>query len=143
LESPVLIFESKDVEIVVQVCGKVLNFTVLTLLQRSSIPPLSDVLAEIRAQCVQYTSLVLQGVLSEEELPHSSPLLGPVLMVNQSSPRGFLPELVARTHANHELFNKVGNFDLLLSLRILYYQYFNMVYILDCKYVVTSVTYDK
>jgi len=90
------------------VFGKVLNFTIVTLLQRSSIPPLSDVLAEIRAQCVQYASLVLQGLLSEEDLPHTSPLLGPVLMLNQSLPRGFLPELVARTHANHELFNKVG-----------------------------------
>jgi len=88
--------------------GKVLIFTVVTLLQRSSIPPLSDVLAEIRAQCVQYASLVLQGLLSEEDLPHTSPLLGPVLTLNQSLPRGFLPELVARTHANHELFNKVG-----------------------------------
>ncbi|PNF25093.1 hypothetical protein B7P43_G02009 [Cryptotermes secundus] len=73
--------------------------------KRSSIPPLSDVLAEIRAQCVQYASLSLQGVLIDEELPRTSPLLGPVL--NQSLPRGFLPELVARTHANHELFNKV------------------------------------
>lgn len=82
----------------------------VTLLQRSSIPPLSGVLAEIRAQCVQYASLVLQGALSEEDLPRTSPLLGHVLMLNQSLPRGFLPELVARTHANHELFNKVGNF---------------------------------
>jgi hypothetical protein len=88
-------------------CGTVLNLIVVALLQRSSIPPLSDVLAEIRAQCVQYASLTLQGVVCEVELPRSSPLLGPVL--NQSFPRGFLPELVARTHANHELFNKVGN----------------------------------
>jgi ubiquitin conjugation factor E4 B len=87
---------------------EVLNFTVVALLQRSSIPPLSDVLAEIRAQCVQYAALVLQGLLSEEDFPRVSPLLGPVLMLNQSLPRGFLPELVARTHANHELFNKVG-----------------------------------
>ncbi|KAJ9575045.1 hypothetical protein L9F63_007780, partial [Diploptera punctata] len=73
--------------------------------KRSSIPPLSDVLAEIRAQCVQYASLALQGVLSEEELPRTSPLLSPVL--SQSLPRGFLPELVARTHTNQELFAKV------------------------------------
>jgi ubiquitin conjugation factor E4 B len=107
------------------VCGAALNFTIIALLQRSSIPPLSDVLAEIRAQCVQYASLTLQGVLSEEELPRTSPLLGPVL--NQSLPRGFLPELVARTHATHELFSKVGNVHTLVESKyiILCYQYFS------------------
>lgn len=112
----------------VQKCGKVLNFTIVTLLQRSSIPPLSDVLAEIRAQCVQYASLVLQGTLSEEELPRTSPLLGHVLMLNQSLPRGFLPELVARTHANHELFNKVGNLRYVVEFKNQYYQYFSIFY---------------
>lgn len=92
-----------------------LSYTIVALLQRSSIPPLSDVLAEIRAQCVQFAAVVLQGLLSEEDLPHTSPLLGPVLLLNQSLPRGFLPELVARTHANHELFNKVGKHFLHLS----------------------------
>lgn len=105
-----------------------LSFTIIALLQRSSIPPLSDVLAEIRAQCVQYASLSLQGVLIDEELPRTSPLLGPVL--NQSLPRGFLPELVARTHANHELFNKVGNVHMLIESKyiILYYEYFSKFY---------------
>ncbi|XP_066992504.2 ubiquitin conjugation factor E4 B isoform X2 [Anabrus simplex] len=73
--------------------------------KRSSIPPLSDVLSDIRAQCVQFASLTLQAVLSEEEPPRASPLLSPVL--SQSLPRGFLPELVARTHLHQDTFSKV------------------------------------
>jgi hypothetical protein len=113
-----------------EMCDRTLNFTVIALFQRSSIPPLSDVLAEIRAQCVQYASLSLQGVLCEEELPRTSPLLSPVL--NQSLPRGFLPELVSRTHANHELFNKVGNIHMSTEFKyiILCYQYFSKFYTL-------------
>jgi hypothetical protein len=103
-----------------------MNFAIVTWLQRCSIPPLSDVLAEIRAQCVQYASLVLQGAVIEEELPRTSPLLGPVLMLNQSLPRGFLPELVARTHTNHELFNKVGNLHYVVDCKNLYYRYFSI-----------------
>ncbi|GLG94106.1 Ubiquitin conjugation factor E4 B [Gryllus bimaculatus] len=74
--------------------------------KRCSIPPLSEVLADIRAQCVQYAALVLQASLSEEDAPRVSPLLAPVL--NQSLPRGFLPELVARTFSSSlESFSRV------------------------------------
>ena len=78
--------------------------------KKSSTPPLSDVLAVLRAQCVQYSTLVLQGLVG---IPQSSathhlsmiPLLYPVL--SQSLPRGYLHELVARTHTNPGLFNKI------------------------------------
>uniref|UniRef100_A0A1B6DV73 Ubiquitin conjugation factor E4 B n=1 Tax=Clastoptera arizonana TaxID=38151 RepID=A0A1B6DV73_9HEMI len=78
--------------------------------RRSSIPPLNIVLSELRAQCVQYTSLILQGVLfddvTNERLgPLTSPLLQPVL--SQSLPRGFIPELLTRTQANPEILHKV------------------------------------
>ncbi|XP_054268263.1 ubiquitin conjugation factor E4 B [Macrosteles quadrilineatus] len=79
--------------------------------KRSSMPPLKEVLAEIRAQCVQHTSLMLQDVLMEEVDftgrlgPLSSPLLQQV--INQTLPRGFLPELLARTHTNPDTLNKV------------------------------------
>ncbi|XP_075218617.1 ubiquitination factor E4B [Lycorma delicatula] len=79
--------------------------------KRSSCSPLRDVLAEVRAQCVQYTSLMLQDVLLEEVDftgrlgPLSSPLLQPLL--SQSLPRGFLPELIFRTQANLDTLNKV------------------------------------
>lgn len=81
------------------------------VLQRSSTQPLKEVLAEVRAQCVQHTSLMLQDILMEEVDftgrlgPLSSPLLQPVLQ--QSLPRGFLLELLARTHSNPDTINKV------------------------------------
>ncbi|XP_015113341.1 ubiquitin conjugation factor E4 B [Diachasma alloeum] len=76
--------------------------------KRSSVPPISELLACLRAQCVQYSSLVLQGVLDAPGLQAfsgSSPLLIPVL--SQTLPRGFLHELVARTHSNPQTFNKI------------------------------------
>ena len=77
--------------------------------KRSSIPPLSEVLAILRAQCIQHTNLVLQGLIGlgpNSTLPmNSSPLLYPLL--SQKLPRGFLHELVARTHTNAQTFNKI------------------------------------
>lgn len=74
---------------------------------RSSIPPLSDVLTEVRAQLVQYATLVVQGrvIAGLEEGYGKSPLLAPI--VHQTVPRGFLTELVTRTYTNEELFSKV------------------------------------
>ncbi|KAG7198729.1 hypothetical protein KM043_001720 [Ampulex compressa] len=77
--------------------------------KRSSVPPLSDVLAVLRAQCVQYSSLVLQGLVGISETSstnvYATPLLYPVL--SQSLPRGFLHELVVRTHSNPTVFGKI------------------------------------
>nr|CAD7398435.1 unnamed protein product [Timema poppensis] len=77
---------------------------------RSSIPPLSDILSDIRAQCVQFSALILQGVMFDDQPPHETPLLGLLLNTQQQQlPRGFLPELVARTYANNDAFHKVGD----------------------------------
>lgn len=78
--------------------------------KKSSTPPLSDILAILRAQCVQYSSLVLQGLagISQSSTTYPlamTPLLYPVL--SQSLPRGYLHELVARTHTNSAVFNKI------------------------------------
>ncbi|BES87556.1 factor E4 [Nesidiocoris tenuis] len=79
--------------------------------KKSSVKPMSTLLSEIRAQCVQYTSLMLQDILLEDvdftgpTGSLSSPLLQPVLC--QSLPRGFLIELLSRVHANPEALNKV------------------------------------
>ncbi|KAF7278364.1 hypothetical protein GWI33_008496 [Rhynchophorus ferrugineus] len=75
--------------------------------KKSSIPPLSDVLTEVRAQLIQYATLVVQGrvVPGLEEGYGKSPLLAPI--VHQTVPRGFLTELVTRTYANEKLFDKV------------------------------------
>ena len=65
----------------------------------------------LRAQCVQHASLVIQGILPlgcDESIalpPFYSPLLQFIL--NQSLPRGFLHELVVRTHSNQEAFGRV------------------------------------
>lgn len=76
--------------------------------KRSSIPPLSDVLADLRAQLVHYAALVLQGMIVEPDVKTSretSTLLAP--LINQTLPRGFVSELVARTHANAHVFSKI------------------------------------
>jgi ubiquitin conjugation factor E4 B len=76
--------------------------------KRSSIPPLSDALTEVRAQLVHFTTLLLKGyIIPNEELYKfgRSPLLTPILQ--QTLPRGFLTELVTRTHTNDKLFSSV------------------------------------
>ncbi|KAJ8923221.1 hypothetical protein NQ315_001776, partial [Exocentrus adspersus] len=73
--------------------------------KRSSIPPLSDVLTELRAQIIQYTTLLVQGYIVPSDGSGKSPLLSPILQ--QSLPRGFLTELVTRTHTNDKLFSSV------------------------------------
>ncbi|KAJ8943288.1 hypothetical protein NQ318_017306 [Aromia moschata] len=73
--------------------------------KKSSIPPLSDVLTELRAQIIHYTTLVVQGYIVPNDDASKSPLLAP--MLQQTMPRGFLTELVTRTHANEALFSSV------------------------------------
>ncbi|XP_074108795.1 ubiquitination factor E4B [Cotesia typhae] len=80
--------------------------------KRSSVPPISEVLISLRAQCVQFASLVLQEIIGVPDDAISngsslspSPLLYPVL--SQTLPRGFLHELVTRTHTNPQAFNKI------------------------------------
>lgn len=73
--------------------------------KKSSIPPLSDVLADLRCRLVHYSALVLQGIIVEIDPKEPSPLLAPLMA--QSLPRGFVSELVARTHANTPVFNKI------------------------------------
>ncbi|KAL0120658.1 hypothetical protein PUN28_008383 [Cardiocondyla obscurior] len=79
--------------------------------KRSSVPPLSDVLTILKTQCVQYSSLVLQGLVGicqTSVIPMCTTyLLYPIL--SQSLPRGYLHELVARTHTNPSTFMKIFN----------------------------------
>ncbi|XP_060521992.1 ubiquitin conjugation factor E4 B [Cylas formicarius] len=74
--------------------------------KRSSVPPLSDVLTEIRAQLIQYTVITVEGPFASLEYPIAkSPLLGPILQ--QVVPRGFLTELVTRTYSDEKMFDQV------------------------------------
>ncbi|XP_058788728.1 ubiquitin conjugation factor E4 B [Phymastichus coffea] len=80
--------------------------------KRCSVAPLSDVLATLRAQCVQFASLLLQGRLPSLQADAScnaaggnSPLLSFVLA--QTLPRGFLHELVVRTQGYPEAMERI------------------------------------
>lgn len=73
--------------------------------KKSSVPPMSDVLTELRAQIIQHTTLLAAGCIIPSEHRLESPLLHPVLQ--QSIPRGFLTELITRTHTNDKLFSNV------------------------------------
>ncbi|KAL3273001.1 hypothetical protein HHI36_014457 [Cryptolaemus montrouzieri] len=77
--------------------------------KRSSMPPLDGVLAELRAQLVQYTSLVIQGYIIPSEdfsgLGEKSPLFKS--LVQQNLPRGFLMELVSRTQTDEQTISGV------------------------------------
>lgn len=77
--------------------------------KKSSVPPLSDLLSDLRSQIILYTALILQGVIIPVETftvkQASSPLLGPLMQ--QSIPRGFISELVVRTNTMPKLFAKI------------------------------------
>lgn len=73
--------------------------------KRSSIPPLSDLLTDLRAQTVHYATLVLQGYIYPSGISSVSHLVSPVLQ--QTLPRGFVSELVTRTHTNPSIFAKI------------------------------------
>jgi len=69
--------------------------------KRSSTPPLSEALADIRRQCAQTVCLVLQGTFTNPPLEHRESLLLPYLMA-ANFPRGFLQDLVNFTLSEPE-----------------------------------------
>lgn len=78
--------------------------------KRSSVPPLSDVLSDLRAQIIVYTSLILQGYIVPIDLSNRmclSPLLAHLLQ--QTVPRGFVNELVIRTYNHDDRFKTIFN----------------------------------
>ena len=48
----------------------------LLLFQKSSVPPLSDVIAASRAQAIQYASLVIQGCFEKEQVRIKTLIIG-------------------------------------------------------------------
>lgn len=75
--------------------------------KRSSIPPLSDVLTELRAQIIHHTTLIVQGFVIEASVNDNSKSHIFNSILQQSIPRGFLTELVTRTHTNERVFSNV------------------------------------
>ena len=76
--------------------------------RKSSIPPLSDLLIDLRAQIVQHTSLLLRGVILPEifESMREISLLLQTLL-DQTLPRGFLSELVTRSCEDWDVFVEI------------------------------------
>lgn len=73
--------------------------------KRSSIPPMSDALAEARSQCVLHTALVLKGAFSTNRSSCLSELL-PFLLCH-NLPRVFLPEMVQKLGPDRQAFSEV------------------------------------
>lgn len=77
--------------------------------KKSSIPPLSDLLTELRLQIIQHTTLILQGyIIASGNLgsKHEHSLLFGSFM-QQTLPRGFISELVVRTQGHQLLFSNI------------------------------------
>lgn len=75
--------------------------------KRSSVPPLSDLLSELRAQIIHYTTLIVQGYIFDAAPNDDSKFHIFRMILQQSIPRGFLTELVTRTHTNEKVFSNV------------------------------------
>lgn len=72
--------------------------------KKSSEPPLSDILQNLRTVIVNHIALVVRGALDLQRCPKSS-LLPYVLSGN--TPTGLIPELVTATYEDTELFELV------------------------------------
>lgn len=78
--------------------------------KRSSKPPYSVLLSELRAQMTRNISWIIRDYIIVSPIVgkiHNSLLLKPLLQ--QSLPRGFLSELVSRTYQNQDLFKSIFN----------------------------------
>uniref|UniRef100_T1ISF9 Ubiquitin conjugation factor E4 B n=1 Tax=Strigamia maritima TaxID=126957 RepID=T1ISF9_STRMM len=74
--------------------------------KKTSKPPLSEILTDIRSQCVQHSILVIQGLFTSLRPPAKPSILMPYLF-GQSMPRGFLHELVYFSSQNDECLKSV------------------------------------
>ncbi|KAB0793378.1 hypothetical protein PPYR_12998 [Photinus pyralis] len=73
--------------------------------KKSSVPPFSELLADLRSQIVHHTALILQGHIIPVEKQAKSSLLDPLL--KQTLPRGFISELVLRTYTTSNTFSRI------------------------------------
>ncbi|XP_017783423.1 PREDICTED: ubiquitin conjugation factor E4 B isoform X1 [Nicrophorus vespilloides] len=75
--------------------------------KKSSIPPYSELLSDLRSQIIHHSVLLMRECFSSsEEMKREMPLLVRPL-VHQTLPRGYLTELVLRTHMDVPLFNVI------------------------------------
>uniref|UniRef100_A0A8C4NZ04 Ubiquitin conjugation factor E4 B n=1 Tax=Dicentrarchus labrax TaxID=13489 RepID=A0A8C4NZ04_DICLA len=70
-------------------------------------PNVSQLLSNIRSQCISNVALVLQGTLTQPRSPLQQSLLVPYMLC-RNLPYGFIQELVRITHQEEEVFRQVG-----------------------------------
>lgn len=69
-------------------------------------PNVSQLLSNIRSQCISHVALVLQGALTQPRGPLQPSLLVPYLLC-RNLPYGFIQELVRITHQEEEVFRQI------------------------------------
>ncbi|XP_028308659.1 ubiquitin conjugation factor E4 B isoform X3 [Gouania willdenowi] len=69
-------------------------------------PNISQLLSNIRSQCISHVSLVLQGTLTHPRSPLHQSLLVPYMLC-RNLPYGFIQELVRLTHQEEEVFRQI------------------------------------
>ncbi|MEJ1272455.1 ubiquitination factor E4B [Cricetulus griseus] len=69
-------------------------------------PAVSQLLSNIRSQCISHTALVLQGSLTQPRSLQQPSFLVPYMLC-RNLPYGFLQELVRTTHQDEEVFKQI------------------------------------
>ncbi|XP_030624607.1 ubiquitin conjugation factor E4 B isoform X2 [Chanos chanos] len=69
-------------------------------------PLVSQLLSNIRSQCISHAALVLQGALTQPRAPLQPSLLVPYMLC-RNLPYGFIQELVRMTHQEEEVFKQI------------------------------------
>ncbi|XP_052450047.1 ubiquitin conjugation factor E4 B isoform X1 [Carassius gibelio] len=69
-------------------------------------PAVSQLLSNIRSQCISHAALVLQGALTQARPPLQPSLLVPYMLC-RNLPYGFIQELVRMTHQEGEVFKQI------------------------------------
>ncbi|XP_053173740.1 ubiquitin conjugation factor E4 B isoform X1 [Scomber japonicus] len=69
-------------------------------------PNVSQLLSNIRSQCIFHVALVLQGTLTQPRSPLHQSLLVPYMLC-RNLPYGFIQELVRITHQEEEVFRQI------------------------------------
>ncbi|KAL1021148.1 hypothetical protein UPYG_G00009400 [Umbra pygmaea] len=69
-------------------------------------PSVSQLLSNIRSQCISHAALVLQGALTQPRRAQQQSLLVPYMLC-RNLPYGFIQELVRMTHGEEEVFRQI------------------------------------
>uniref|UniRef100_A0A8C2E3K4 Ubiquitin conjugation factor E4 B n=1 Tax=Cyprinus carpio TaxID=7962 RepID=A0A8C2E3K4_CYPCA len=85
---------------------KVKDKTCLVKPRMCSQPAVSQLLSNIRSQCISHAALVLQGTLTQPRAPLQPSLLVPYMLC-RNLPYGFIQELVRMTHQEEDVFKQI------------------------------------